>query len=59
VQRRAILLVAGDKSDDWKGWYRRNIPLADQRFSTHQAKVRERQKAMAKKVHKRKKGKGR
>ena len=59
VERSAILLVGGDKSDDWKGWYRRNIPLGDQRFSTHQAKVRERQKAPAKKAHKRRKGKGR
>jgi hypothetical protein len=59
VERRAILLVGGDKSDDWKGWYRRSIPIADQRFSAHQAKLRERQKATAKKVHKRKKGKGR
>jgi hypothetical protein len=25
-KRRAILLVGGDKSDNWKGWYRENIP---------------------------------
>ncbi|GAA0634507.1 hypothetical protein GCM10009547_43190 [Sporichthya brevicatena] len=35
--RRAILLVGGDKSEDWKGWYLRNIPVADERFEEHQA----------------------
>ncbi|WP_367115229.1 type II toxin-antitoxin system RelE/ParE family toxin [Actinophytocola sp.] len=28
-QRPAILLAAGDKAGDWRGWYERNIPLAD------------------------------
>jgi hypothetical protein len=37
--RKAILLVGGDKSDDWKGWYQRNIPIADQRFEEHQARL--------------------
>ena len=36
-ERRAILLLGGDKSDDWKGWYRDNIPIADERFEKHQA----------------------
>jgi hypothetical protein len=36
-QRRAILLVGGDKSSDWSGWYRRNVPIADDRFDQHQA----------------------
>src|SRR3954453_17097914 len=27
--RQAIVLVGGDKRDDWTGWYERNIPLAD------------------------------
>lgn len=35
--RRAILLVGGDKSDDWSGWYRLNVPIADARFAEHQA----------------------
>ncbi len=35
--RRAILLAGGDKSEDWKGWYVRNIPVADERFEAHQA----------------------
>lgn len=35
--RRAILLVGGDKSDDWRGWYAANIPVADDRFDDHQA----------------------
>lgn len=39
VARRAVLLVGGDKSKDWRGWYRVNIPLADQRFAEHQDKL--------------------
>ena len=35
--RKAILLVGGDKSGDWRGWYQRNIPIADERFDEHQA----------------------
>jgi hypothetical protein len=27
--RQTIVLVGGDKRDDWTGWYERNIPLAD------------------------------
>jgi hypothetical protein len=53
--RRAILLVGGDKSDDWSGWYDTNIPIADGRFDEHQAEV---EKASAK-MAKRKAGKGR
>lgn len=28
-KRRAIVLLGGDKTDDWTSWYDRNIPLAD------------------------------
>lgn len=31
-QRRAVLLVAGDKTGQWKSWYRTAIPLAEQRY---------------------------
>jgi hypothetical protein len=34
-ERRAIVLVAGDKRGEWNNWYRRNIPIADARFDTH------------------------
>ncbi len=34
--RKAILLMGGDKSTDWSGWYTTNIPIADRRFSEHQ-----------------------
>lgn len=34
-ERQAILLVAGDKAGDWKGWYKRNIPVADDLFTEH------------------------
>jgi hypothetical protein len=39
VARSAILLVGGDKSGDWKGWYEKNIPVADDRFDEHQARL--------------------
>ncbi len=31
-RRQAILLVAGDKAGDWKGWYEVNVPIADDRY---------------------------
>ena len=39
LERQAILLVGGDKSDDWTGWYKVNIPIADDRFAEHQDKI--------------------
>jgi hypothetical protein len=42
LDRKAILLVGGDKSDDWKGWYKANITVADDRFDQHQAELRAR-----------------
>jgi hypothetical protein len=33
--REAILLVAGDKSGNWDGWYRKAIPAADERYAEH------------------------
>lgn len=38
-ERKAILLLGGDKSDDWTRWYATNIPIADDRFDQHQAKI--------------------
>jgi hypothetical protein len=31
-QRQAVLLVAGDKSGHWRDWYKRAIPLAEERY---------------------------
>lgn len=31
-QRQAILLLGGDKAGDWKDWYDKNIPIAEQRY---------------------------
>lgn len=33
--RAAILLIAGDKSGDWKRWYKKNIPVAEQLYANH------------------------
>ena len=35
VRRAAILLVGGDKTGDWVGWYDRNIPLAEQLYEIY------------------------
>lgn len=39
-ERRAILLVAGDKRGQWSDWYRRNIPIAETRYDAHLWKLR-------------------
>lgn len=41
-EQQAILLVAGDKSGNWKKWYTTNIPLADERFDRHLEQLRRR-----------------
>lgn len=33
--RSAILLVGGDKSGDWSGWYRRAIPQAEELYTQY------------------------
>jgi hypothetical protein len=33
--RHAVVLVGGDKTNDWKGWYERNIPRADRLYDEH------------------------
>ncbi|WP_231965863.1 type II toxin-antitoxin system RelE/ParE family toxin [Mycobacterium sp. E802] len=30
--RQAILLLGGDKAGNWKVWYDKNIPIAEQRY---------------------------
>ena len=29
------MLVAGDKAGEWKRWYKRNIPRADELYDAH------------------------
>jgi len=40
--RQAVLLVAGDKAGQWDDWYKRAIPLADDRFDEHIERMRRR-----------------
>ncbi len=42
LERHAIFLVGGDKTNDWVNWYRRNIPIADERFDKHLEQVKRR-----------------
>lgn len=37
-ERMAILLVGGDKSDNWTAWYDQNMPIAHDRFEQHQGR---------------------
>ena len=39
-KRQAILLIAGDKSDNCIRWYKRNIPIADDLFDEYLQKLR-------------------
>ena len=39
-KRHAIMLLAGDKQGRWDKWYRKNIPVADDRYAAHLAKVK-------------------
>jgi len=34
-ERSAIMLIAGDKAGNWKRWYKKSIPLADELFDDH------------------------
>ncbi len=34
-RRNAVLLVAGDKAGQWDSWYRRAIPLAEERYELY------------------------
>jgi hypothetical protein len=34
-RRRAVVLLGGDKTNDWTGWYKRNVPLADKLYDRH------------------------
>ena len=38
--RDAILLLGGDKTNDWVGWYDRNVQLADAIYERHLTTVR-------------------
>jgi hypothetical protein len=39
-KRSAIMLVAGDKTGDWKRWYKKNIPVADELFEQYLNKLK-------------------
>jgi hypothetical protein len=34
-RRNAVLLVAGDKAGQWVAWYRKAIPLAEERYEAY------------------------
>lgn len=40
-RRCAILLLGGDKSGQWKRWYRWAVPAADDLYDTHLKQLRQ------------------
>ncbi|MDQ6605854.1 MAG: type II toxin-antitoxin system RelE/ParE family toxin [Actinomycetota bacterium] len=34
-RRRAVVLLGGDKTNNWRGWYQRNVPRADKLYDKH------------------------
>lgn len=40
-QRRAVILVGGDKAGNWRGWYRTAIPLAEMAYADHVKRAEE------------------
>jgi hypothetical protein len=41
--QQAVLLIAGDKSGNWQGWYRDNIKVADDPYAEWLAGDRDRE----------------
>jgi hypothetical protein len=39
-RRAAIVLIGGDKTNDWTGWYERSIPVADDLYDTYLDELR-------------------
>jgi len=39
-RRTGLLLLGGSKTDDWEGWYRRMVPIADALYAAHLAALR-------------------
>lgn len=39
-ERRAIMLVAGDKAGNWSRWYKKHLPLADDVFDSRLHRLR-------------------
>lgn len=39
IVQRAVLLITGDKSGNWHGWYNKAIPLMDDRYDAHLAEL--------------------
>ncbi|MGH2967188.1 MAG: type II toxin-antitoxin system RelE/ParE family toxin [Solirubrobacterales bacterium] len=40
-RRAAILLIGGDKTGQWKAWYRRAIPIAERLYDAYLAELRQ------------------
>jgi hypothetical protein len=38
-RRTAIVLLGGDKTGDWAGWYERNIPIADDLYDAYLVEI--------------------
>jgi hypothetical protein len=45
--RRAIMLVGGDKTGSWNRWYRQHIPVAERLYVDHLRSIGERDRCMS------------
>jgi hypothetical protein len=43
-ERKAILLLAGNKAGNWDRWYNENVPVADRRYERHLADLDKRKR---------------
>ena len=57
-ERQAVLLVGGDKSENWSSWYKTNVPIADDRLDEHQTWISEGRQAKTKGTPTRRAAKG-
>jgi hypothetical protein len=39
-RRAAVLLLGGSKTNDWRGWYERNVPMAERLYDEYLAELR-------------------
>lgn len=39
-RRSAVLLIGGSKTNDWQGWYDRNIPVAERLYTAYLAELK-------------------
>ena len=47
-ERTALVLLGGDKKGNWAGWYKTNIPIADDLYDEHLSGIEDGRKEVKK-----------